>query len=106
MTKIGLALGAGGARGIAHLGALKALEENDIKFDIITGCSMGALIGGLYCLGYDLDHLKELMQGLKKKDIVDVYIKMISHRALLKGEKIDNVLKGFFQDKKIDCVLI
>ena len=102
MSKIGLALGAGGARGIAHLGALKALEENDIKFDVITGCSMGALIGGLYCLGYDLDHLKEIMSGLKKKDIVDVYIKMISHRALLKSEKIDKILKGFFQDKVIE----
>ena len=52
MNKIGLVLGAGGARGVAHLGVLQALEENGIKVDIITGCSMGALVGGLYSIGY------------------------------------------------------
>lgn len=104
MSKLGLVLGAGGARGIAHLGALQALEENGISFDIITGCSMGAIIGGVYSLGCNLEELKEIMSNLRKKDIVDVYIKMISNRGLLKGEKIDKILKGFFEGKTIeDC---
>ena len=104
MNKIGLVLGAGGARGVAHLGVLQALEENGIKVDIITGCSMGALVGGLYSIGYKVQELKDLAFSLKKKDIVDVYVKMITHKGLLKGEKIDNLLKKLFGDKVIqDC---
>ncbi len=48
MIKIGLALGGGGARGLAHIGVLKALEKNKINFYAVTGCSMGAVIGALY----------------------------------------------------------
>ena len=48
MSKFGLALGGGGARGLAHIGILKVLEKENIKIDAITGCSMGALIGGMY----------------------------------------------------------
>ncbi len=104
MSKLGLVLGAGGARGIAHLGALQALVEYDIKADVVVGCSMGALIGGLYSIDYRIETLRNIMRNLKKKDIVDVYIKMITHKGVLKGEKIDKILKGFFKDKKIeDC---
>jgi len=49
MSKLGLALGGGGARGLAHVGVLKVLERENIKIHSITGCSMGAVIGGLYC---------------------------------------------------------
>jgi NTE family protein len=48
MSKLGLALGGGGARGISHIGVLKVLEEEKIKIASITGCSMGAVVGGLY----------------------------------------------------------
>lgn len=48
MIKLGLALGGGGARGLAHIGVLKVLEQEQIKISSITGCSMGAIIGGLY----------------------------------------------------------
>lgn len=48
MSKFGLALGGGGARGLAHIGVLKVLDEENIKIHAITGCSMGALVGGLY----------------------------------------------------------
>lgn len=49
---VGLVLSGGGAKGIAHIGALQALEENDIPVDYITGTSMGAIVGGLYACGY------------------------------------------------------
>ncbi len=48
MSKFGLALGGGGARGLAHIGVLKVLEDNGIKIHSITGCSIGAIVGGLY----------------------------------------------------------
>lgn len=48
MSKLGLALGGGGARGLAHIGVLKALDKEGIKIGAITGCSMGSIVGGLY----------------------------------------------------------
>jgi NTE family protein len=48
MSKFGLALGGGGARGLAHIGVLKVLERENVKIDFIVGCSMGAIIGGMY----------------------------------------------------------
>ena len=53
MTKLGLALGGGGARGLAHIGVLKVLERKQIPIYAITGCSMGAIIGGLYAYFQD-----------------------------------------------------
>ncbi len=48
MSKLGLALGGGGARGLAHIGVLRVLEQEGVEIHSITGCSMGAIIGGLY----------------------------------------------------------
>ena len=50
--KVALVLSGGGSRGLAHVGVLKALEENNIPIDFIAGTSMGAIIGGLYVSGY------------------------------------------------------
>ena len=98
MSKLGLVLGAGGARGIAHLGLLKALEENGIVPDLVVGCSMGAIVGALYCMGKSSDELIDLAVGIKKKDVVDVTLKVISNKALLKSEKIDKIFDELFGD--------
>jgi len=58
---IGLVLSGGGAKGIAHIGVLKVLEEYGIQPDYITGTSMGSIIGGLYSLGYSAEELETLM---------------------------------------------
>ncbi len=58
--KVGLVLSGGAARGLAHIGVLKALEEQGIKIDAIAGTSMGAVIGGLYASGYKVDELEKL----------------------------------------------
>ncbi|MEA3317156.1 MAG: patatin-like phospholipase family protein, partial [Bacteroidota bacterium] len=58
--KIGLVLSGGGAKGIAHVGVLKVLEEAGIKPDYITGTSMGSIVGGLYSLGYSAKELSEI----------------------------------------------
>lgn len=63
--KVGLVLSGGGAPGIAHIGVIKALEENEIPIDYITGTSMGALIGGLYASGYSPN---EMIQFFKSTD--------------------------------------
>ena len=61
--KVGLVLSGGGARGLAHIGVIKALEENNIPIDYITGTSMGAIIGGLYAAGYSTDEMETLIKS-------------------------------------------
>ena len=58
---VGLVLSGGGAKGIAHIGVIKALEENGIPIDYITGTSMGAIVGGLYACGYSPDEILALI---------------------------------------------
>ena len=58
---VGLVLSGGGAKGIAHIGVIKALEENDIPIDFVTGTSMGAIVGSLYAMGYTPDEMMELV---------------------------------------------
>jgi NTE family protein len=67
--KVGLALSAGGAKGLAHVGVLQVLEENGIEIDAIAGCSMGSYIGALWACGYsgpDLEELAAEIQDRKK----------------------------------------
>ncbi|MDD4514119.1 patatin-like phospholipase family protein [Massilibacteroides sp.] len=59
--KVGLVLSGGGAKGAAHIGVIKALEENNIPIDYITGTSIGAIIGSLYAMGYTPDEMLELL---------------------------------------------
>ena len=68
-VKIGLALGGGGARGYAHLGALKAFEEYGLKFDFIAGTSVGSLIGAFYANGWSYEDISTASKQYKKKDI-------------------------------------
>ena len=55
--KVGLVLSGGGAKGMAHIGVIRALEENGIPIDYIAGTSMGAVIGSLYAMGYSPDEM-------------------------------------------------
>ncbi len=59
--KVGLVLSGGGAKGLTHIGIIRALEENNIPIDYITGTSMGAIIGSLYAMGYSPDEMEELL---------------------------------------------
>ena len=64
--KIGLALGGGGARGLAHIGVLKVLERENIPIDLITGTSMGAIIGGAYALNKDISAIEKIAEKYSK----------------------------------------
>lgn len=61
---VGLVLAGGGARGLAHLGVIKYLEELGIPVDVVTGTSMGGLVGGLYAMGYTHDQLDSLVRAI------------------------------------------
>ncbi|WP_430971925.1 patatin-like phospholipase family protein [Sunxiuqinia rutila] len=60
---VGLVLSGGGAKGLAHIGVIRAMEENNIPIDYISGTSMGAIVGGLYAAGYTPDEMEELFQS-------------------------------------------
>lgn len=60
--KVGVVLSGGGAKGVAHIGVLKVLEEAGIPIDYIAGTSMGAIVGGLYAVGYDANALDSMVR--------------------------------------------
>ena len=87
---IGLALGAGSARGLSHIGVLKALEEANVEVDYLAGTSAGAIIGGFYAAGLDLHMLERLATHIQWDDLTDV---TFPRRGLIAGDK----MKEFFQ---------
>ncbi|MDO8743451.1 MAG: patatin-like phospholipase family protein [Candidatus Azambacteria bacterium] len=103
--KIGLALGGGGAKGLAHIGIIKALEAAGIKIDYIAGTSMGALVGGWYATTGDIRALEDFLIHIKRNDIFPIK-KIIKHKdgALFKGESIADKLRKELKNIKIeDC---
>ncbi len=79
MAKLGLVLGGGGARGLAHIGVLKALDEYAIKISAITGCSMGAIIGGLYAYFENALQVEEfILDAMKNPEFARLDIESLS----------------------------
>ncbi len=72
--KLGLALGSGGAKGFAHLGALKAFEENGIEFDVIAGTSIGSVVGAFYAAGYSATDITELLSRIDFGEIKNLFM--------------------------------
>ncbi len=108
--KLGIALSGGGIRGIAHAGVLKALEENNIKIDAIGGTSSGALIAGLYALGYSPENIYELFKKYAKNIIgtgKNSIIAPISHilrkenAGFRKGENIEELFDALAKQKGV-----
>ena len=115
--KIGLALGAGGARGLAFIVILEAFEELGIKPSIISGASIGAIVGAAYAAGLDtkqmraaVDELVETKNGrfweiYKKSDLIKL-LEFIDPNTksggILKGEKIINYFKSHVKIKKFE----
>lgn len=99
---LGLALGSGGARGVAHVGFLQALEESDIKPDYIAGCSMGAVVGGCYASGVPVGEIRDVILKLKKRDLIDLSPAPISKMSLLRSKKIRELLVSHIKIKNIE----
>lgn len=95
--KVGLALGGGGARGIAHLGVLKVITEANIKVDYICGSSMGAFVGAIFALGFDLEKVEKEVLSFNKRKLISKFVDIGSPKtAILKGDKIYNYIYKFF----------
>lgn len=102
---VSLVLGSGGARGLAHIGVIRWLEENNFEITSISGCSIGALIGGVYAAG-KLDQLSEWMIALDKSDMTSLLDFSWGSGGVFKGDKIINTLVGFLEDVQIENLSI
>ncbi len=90
--KLGYALGSGSARGLAHIGVLKALEAAGVAPDVVTGTSMGAVIGSLYAAGHSVAEIERIALGFDVKSLISLADVTIRSGALLSGEKVEEFL--------------
>ncbi|MCG6795107.1 patatin-like phospholipase family protein [Geobacillus sp. YHL] len=97
--KVGLALGSGGARGFAHLGVLKVLEEEHIPISYLAGSSIGALVAVLYASGHGLHRLYRLAQSFRRNDFLDWTVPKM---GLIAGERITQFLRLLTKGKRIE----
>ncbi len=95
--KLGFALGAGGSRGVAHIGFLKAMEENGIKPDFVAGTSMGSVVGACYCLGMTPDEMINEVEKLKFSEIFDLSFNPVGNGALLRAKKMRKKLEKYLK---------
>ncbi len=105
--KIGLALGSGSARGLAHVGVIMALEAYNIPIDIISGTSIGSVIGGLYASGATVRQLEEVALSIKKSKTLFMIDPVIPRSGLISGDRIEKMLNQFgIKDKTFDDLKI
>jgi NTE family protein len=105
-----LALGSGGAKGLAHIGVIKVLEENNVPIDYIAGSSIGALIGGFYAVTRDIKEIEQTALKTNWRQMLSL-IDPSLHLGLLGGEKVryfieSNIDKIHFENLKIPLSVI
>lgn len=100
--KLGVCLGAGGARGVAHIGFLQALEEAEIKPYCISGCSMGSVVGAAYCCGVPLKKIHDVVMHLRLVDIVQSDLRFLSVPGIFKTDKVKKLLRKFIGTKTFE----
>ncbi|MEX1241557.1 MAG: patatin-like phospholipase family protein, partial [Cyclobacteriaceae bacterium] len=90
--KVHLVLGSGGARGVAHIGVIEVLEETGHEIISVTGCSMGAVVGGIYAAGFQ-NVYKDWLLALTKPLLFQMLDFTLSRQGFLKGERIFSMLQ-------------
>jgi predicted acylesterase/phospholipase RssA/CRP-like cAMP-binding protein len=98
---VGVVLSGGGARGIAHVGVLKALEEAGVPVDHIGGTSMGSIVAAGYARGWSADTIMEHLRQLFRRRTA-LYDPTIPFESLLAGRKLERVLRKYFEDFDIE----
>ena len=105
--KFGLALGSGSARGLAHVGVIQVLEAYNIPIDIITGTSIGSVVGSLYAAGASIDQLEEAALSIKKSTTLFLIDPALPRSGLISGKKIEEMLNDLaLKDKTFDDLKI
>jgi NTE family protein len=96
-----LVLGSGGARGMAHIGVIEELEKEGFKIREVAGCSMGAVVGGIYCSGY-LQEYKHWLVGLTKLEVFKLLDFTFSSQGFVKGERVFKAILQLIGDHQIE----
>ena len=100
-TRVSLVLGSGGARGLAHIGVIQVLEETGYEISYISGCSIGAMIGGIYAAG-SLDAYTDWVTDMQAKDILNLLDFSFGWQGLFKGDRIIGILREMVGEKNIE----
>lgn len=109
---LGLALSGGGARGLAHIGVLKILAEQNIKISSISGCSMGGLVGALYAVGFSVEEIENIATKYTTiREMINIVDRSPRRRGLIVGQRLRTLLAKIigkettFKDTKIPITL-
>ena len=98
--RVGLALGSGSARGWAHIGVIRALEQAGIRPDVVCGTSIGALVGAAYAAG-ELDRFEQWVLGLGVRDVVGL-MDVSLRSGLFKGQRLIDFFRHHFADRPVE----
>ena len=101
MPTVALVLGSGGARGNAHIGVIQILEEQGFDIISVSGCSMGAVVGGMYAAG-KLPAFTEWVSGLSRFDVFRLVDMSLLSMGAIRGEKAYAILEDFVGDQLIE----
>ncbi|MDR0850501.1 MAG: patatin-like phospholipase family protein [Christensenellaceae bacterium] len=104
--KVGLCLGGGAALGIAHVGVLEELVKNNIKIDMITGTSIGSLVGGAFASGVEIDKMLDLVDSFKRHKIVDLNLNPLYPDGVMRGRHVEKYLNDMVGGKTFDDLKI
>lgn len=99
--KVALVLSSGGARGLVHIGVIEELTERGYEISSIAGCSMGALVGGIYATGH-LEAFREWMKTIDRRKMLELSDLSLSINHIVKGERIIDAIKEIVPDEKIE----
>ncbi|WP_461788489.1 patatin-like phospholipase family protein [Pedobacter sp.] len=103
--KVQLVLGSGGARGLAHIGVIEQLENDGYEICEVVGCSMGAVVGGLYCAGF-LGEYKNWLASLTRGNVFSLVDFTFNSRGFVRGEKIWTLIAKITGDQQIEKLKI
>lgn len=104
--KVGLALGSGAARGLTHIGVLKAIEEKGIKISYISGTSMGALIGGAYALGFAVEEIEKIALQTDWKLMAKLFSPTLPVSSLMNTSYLTEFLNTLYGNKTFEDLRI
>ncbi|KGA97034.1 esterase [Alkalihalobacillus alcalophilus ATCC 27647 = CGMCC 1.3604] len=96
---IGVAFGAGGVRGFAHIGVLKVLEQHNIPIDVVAGSSMGALVAGLYGVGQTPESMEKFAKFFRRQYYVDYIVPKL---GFIKGDKVVKLIRILAKGKRLE----
>ncbi len=103
--RVALVLGGGGARGVAHIGAIEELESQGFEISAVAGTSMGALVGGIYASGH-LELFREWLCELDKYKVFSLVDFALSTEGLVKGDRVIKAIKELVPDVKIEKMAV